>query len=178
MKWERSTFFLSSFRPWFCHLEVIDACSLVLNNMNSASAPLVVTILINPLLRSPFIIQLSGDSDNAEVYPRLSREIWKLVYILWWKWNVHVVQESAVIITGKSHGETSHIESSGTFATYSFHSSSREHLDKCPRILLIRFNFCMVNMKGCIVVSLVMVLYLYWLSYTSRHPTEILRGSF
>lgn len=38
-----------------------------------------------------------------------------------------------MIITGKSHGETSHIESSGTFATYSFHSSSREHLDKCPR---------------------------------------------
>lgn len=40
----RKTFSLSSFRPGFCHLAVIDVCSLVLNNTNnSASTPSVVT---------------------------------------------------------------------------------------------------------------------------------------
>lgn len=34
---------------------------------------------------------------------------------------------------GKINGVTSYVESLGTFATYSFHSLSRKHLDNCSR---------------------------------------------
>lgn len=41
------------------------------------------------------MIQFS-DTENAGVYPRLSRETWELLYALWYRQNLYVAQGSAV----------------------------------------------------------------------------------
>lgn len=52
---------------------------------------------------------------------------------------------------GKTNGVTSYIGSWGTFATYSFHSLSKKHLDNCSRcsFVTLQINMCGERERLC-----------------------------
>jgi len=75
---------------------------------------------------------------------------------------------------GKSNSRTSHVGSWATFAPYSFHSLSRQHLDQCPRSSLVAFQINLLHGEHERLCCYVFID--GELTYTSRNPTEILRG--